>query len=247
LGLHEIELLRTQEIVRRFLPDGPLQVLDVGGGSGVHAEWLLADGYAVHLVDPVARHVERATRRLGDGDHFSAEIGEARTLTQADESVDAVLLLGPLYHLTKRADRLKAWTEALRVCVPGGLVFASAISRFASLADGLARGTIFDPDFEALVRQTLETGQHRNPEGREFFTTAFCHRPDELKAEAEAAGWSVLAVLAVEGFTESMPQLEEHWSDPTKRAVIVDLARAVESEPSLTGIGPHILVVAQKS
>jgi SAM-dependent methyltransferase len=246
-GLHEIELLRTQEIVRRFLPDGPLRVLDVGGGSGVHAEWLLADGHTVHLVEPVPRHVELASTRLGDRPGFTCEAGDARRLTQGDESVEAVLLLGPLYHLPDPEDRLTAWTEALRVCVPGGLVFASAISRFAALADGLARGMIFDPDFEAVVRRTLHDGQHRNPEGREFFTTAFLHRPDELRSEAEAAGWSVLSVLGVEGFTMAMPHLDEHWNDPAKRTLILDMARAVETEPSLAGIGPHLMAVARKA
>jgi SAM-dependent methyltransferase len=246
-GLEGIELLRTQEILRRFLPDGPLRILDVGGGSGVHAEWLIDDGHEVHLFDPVPRHVDMATTRLGARHRFTCEIGDARTLTQADESVDAVLLLGPLYHLTGNEDREAAWSEAFRVTKPGGLVFASAISRFAALAAGLAEGFIFDQDFESLVRRTLEDGQHRNPDGRDFFTTAFFHRPNELQAEAEAAGWSVHAVLGVEGFTIWMPHLEEHWNDPAHRELIVDMARAVESEPSLLGVGPHILLVGQKN
>lgn len=246
-GLHGIELLRTQEIVRRFLPDGPLRILDVGGGSGIHAEWLLADGHHVHLVEPVPRHVELATRRLGDRHGFSCEIGDARTLVQADDSTDAVLLLGPLYHLPEYEDRLDAWSEALRVTKPGGLLFAAAISRFAALAAGLAEGLIFDQDFESLVRRTLEDGQHRNPDGREFFTTAFFHRPNELKAEAETAGWSAQTVLGVEGFTMLMPQLEERWNDPAHRELIVDMARAIESEPSLRGVGPHILLVGRKA
>ncbi len=245
-GLGEIELLRTQEIVRRFLPERPLEVLDVGGGSGIHVEWLLADGHDVHLVEPVSRHVELAASRLGDRDGFTYEIGDARDLTQADESMDAVLLLGPLYHLTEYEDRLAAWSEALRVAKPGGLVFASAISRFAALGSGLRDGLIFDQDFESLVRRTLEDGQHRNPDGRDFFTTAFFHRPDELRREAETAGWSVETVLGVEGFTMLVPELEEHWNDPAGRALIVEMARAVESETSLLGIGPHIILVGRK-
>lgn len=40
-----LELLRTQDVLRRFLPKPPAKVLDVGGAAGVHAEWLAADGY----------------------------------------------------------------------------------------------------------------------------------------------------------------------------------------------------------
>lgn len=49
-----LELLRTQELLRRFLPEAPARVLDVGGGTGVHARWLVADGYEVRLVDQSA-------------------------------------------------------------------------------------------------------------------------------------------------------------------------------------------------
>jgi SAM-dependent methyltransferase len=245
-GLHEIELVRTQEIIRRHLPSGHLRVLDVGGGGGVHAEWLLQDGHEVHLVEPVPRHVEEATLQLGDWPGFSCEIGDARSLSFSDESVDTVLMLGPLYHLTDRADRLRVWREALRVTKVGGLVFGVGISRFASLAGGLAKGLIFDDDYHELVNRTLVDGQHRNPEGRDFFTTAYCHLPVELQQEAEEAGWSIEALLGIEGLTNTVLHLEDDWTDESKRAVIVDAARAIESEPSLLGLGPHIMVVGQR-
>ena len=245
-GLEEIELIRTREIIRRYLHEGPLRILDVGGGSGIHAEWLLADGHHVHLVDPVPAHVEAAGRRLGDNARFSCEVGDARSLTQANESVDVVLLLGPLYHLTSSQDRQLAWSEALRVTKPGGMLFAAAITRFSALAAGLADGRIFEEDFESLVRRTLDDGQHRSPPGKEIFTTAFFHRPSEFEEEARAAGWSTDAVLSIEGLTMLMPQLAEHWGDPARRALIVEMAGAIESEPSLLGAAPHILLIGEK-
>jgi SAM-dependent methyltransferase len=138
-GIRELELIRTREIIRRYLPSGRLDVLDVGGGSGVHAEWLLQDGHQVTLLDPVPRHVNEATARLGAHTEFRAEVGDARQLNHPDESFDAVLLLGPLYHLVDRSDRLRAWKEARRATRAGGLVFAVGISRFAELSIGLGR------------------------------------------------------------------------------------------------------------
>ncbi|HEX5993529.1 MAG TPA: hypothetical protein VFY84_00165 [Jiangellales bacterium] len=52
-GRGRLELLRTQDVLRRWLPTPPAKVLDVGGASGVHAEWLATDGYDVELIDPV--------------------------------------------------------------------------------------------------------------------------------------------------------------------------------------------------
>ncbi|WP_211225456.1 methyltransferase domain-containing protein [Amycolatopsis nigrescens] len=52
-GLGRLELLRTQEILRRHLPGAPSRVLDIGGGTGVHAAWLADDGHEVELFDVV--------------------------------------------------------------------------------------------------------------------------------------------------------------------------------------------------
>src|SRR5689334_15344386 len=104
MGPGLVELRRTQEVVRRHLPDPPAQVLDVGGASGVHAEWLAADGFDVHIVDPVPLHVEQATAAgAAAARPFTASVGDARHLDAADDSVDVVLVLGPLYHLVERA------------------------------------------------------------------------------------------------------------------------------------------------
>ena len=78
-GLAELELVRTQEILRRHLPPPPRRIVDVGGATGVHAAWLLDDGYDVHLIDIAPSHVERARTELGERG-LTAEVGDARRL-----------------------------------------------------------------------------------------------------------------------------------------------------------------------
>ena len=102
-------------LLERFLPAPPSRVLDVGGASGLYASWLSGRGYHVHLIDPVPLHREQATT---DG-RFSVAPGDARHLAEDDASYDAVLLLGPLYHLTERTDRVRTLAEARRVTRPG--------------------------------------------------------------------------------------------------------------------------------
>ncbi|HEY3686886.1 MAG TPA: class I SAM-dependent methyltransferase, partial [Streptosporangiaceae bacterium] len=126
-----LEFLRTQDVLRRLLPPPPAAVLDVGGGSGVHAAWLAADGHAVHLIDPVAAHVAQAAALPG----VTSEVGDARALPSGDAAAAAVLLLGPLYHLPDRADRVRALAEARRAVRPGGLVVAATINRLAAVHD----------------------------------------------------------------------------------------------------------------
>ena len=196
LTRHSLELIRTQELLQRHLPSPPARILDIGGGSGVYASWLADLGYDVHLIDPVPLHVEQARAKGG----FAAAEGDARALDQPDGSCDVVLLLGPLYHLVEREERLLALREALRVVRPGGLVAVAAISRSASLIDGTARDFMAEPDFRDIVATVLAGGAHRNPERRpDWFTTAYFHWPDELDGELREAGVAEVDVVGIEG------------------------------------------------
>jgi SAM-dependent methyltransferase len=245
-GSGVVELARTQDILERHLPGPPARILDVGGGTGVYARWLAGRGYEVHLVDLSPRHIEEARAHAGPA-LASARVGDARRLEDADASADAVALLGPLYHLTERDDRIQTLAEARRVLRPGGVVVAAAISRYASLLDGMFRGLIDDPAFLPILERDLREGQHRNPTSRlDYFTTAYFHPPAGLSEEARDAGLDVDAVLAVEGPVWLMPDLEERWRDERRRAQLLDLLRRVEAEPAALAMSAHLLLVAHR-
>ncbi|GAB2464356.1 class I SAM-dependent methyltransferase [Jatrophihabitans fulvus] len=233
-----LERVRTQELLERYLPSAPSDLLDVGGGPGVHAEWLAGRGHRVHLVDPVRRHVEAAAALDG----VTAERGDARRLTHADGSQDAVLLLGPLYHLPDRADRLVALREARRVARPGAPVLAAGISRYAALLDLGSDGRLTS-DLEPFLRELLATGRFRA--GVVDFTEAYFHTPDGLAGELREAGLGDVQVLGVEG-----------PAAPTLRALgmsrLPDLldsaaraARLVEQDPALVPASSHLLAVGR--
>lgn len=246
----QIELLRTQEILKRYLPPAPARVLDVGGAAGRYSIWLAREGYEPHLVDPVPRLVEQAREaaRLEPGVKLgSCRVGDARALEFVDGFADAVLLLGPLYHLTAAADRRAALAEARRCLRPGGWVMAAAISRFASAVDGIVRGLLLDPDFVPIVERDLAEGQHRNPTDRvEYFTEAYFHRPEELGAEMEEAGLLHEATLPVEGIGVLTKGLAELWEDEAARDAVLGIVRRLELEPSLLGTSPHLLAVGRR-
>jgi ubiquinone/menaquinone biosynthesis C-methylase UbiE len=250
LGHGLLEAERNRELMLRHLPPAPAAVLDVGGGPGAYACWLAALGHAVHLVDPMPLHVaqarEASARQLAHP-LASVALGDARHLDVPDANLDAVLLMGPLYHLTERGDRLVALGEARRVARPGGLVFAVGVSRFASLLSGLAAGLLGDPLARTIVTADLHTGQHRNPTGHpDWFTTAYFHHPEELRAEVCEAGLEIVEVAGVQGPGWWLPDVAARWADPGGREQLLMAARAVEHEPSLLGLSAHIMVVARR-
>jgi len=252
--LHEnptgrLEFTRTQSTLRQTLPDPPARVLDVGGAAGVHARWLARDGYQVELIDPMPLHIEqaRACAEQQPDAPFSVELGDARDLSRPDGSVDAVLLLGPLYHLPDPSDRARALLEARRVVRPGGLVVAAAISRFASTMDGVLRDFMVDARFRDISRSDLEHGVHLNPSRTPgYFTTSYFHHPEEVRAELAAAGFDTVEVRAVEGFGGLLGDLEQRLDDPARAAALLGALAAVEDEPSLLGVSFHLLALGRR-
>jgi ubiquinone/menaquinone biosynthesis C-methylase UbiE len=244
-----LEFFRTKEIISRHLPKSPVVILDIGGGPGRYALWLAKLGHSVHLVDPVPLHVEQARAAFdrGSGKPLAdASVGDARDLKFADRSASAVLLLGPLYHLVKRADRIAALSEAYRTLKPGGLLFAAIISRFASAFDGLFRGFARDPKFFRILQQDLKNGQHRNPTNNpQYFTTAFFHHPDELRSEI-GEGFAAPELYGLEGPGWLLPNFDKEWNDRKARGKLLTIIRAMEREPTLIGQSAHILAVARK-
>ncbi|MEV6013840.1 methyltransferase domain-containing protein [Streptomyces sp. NPDC051976] len=236
-GEGRLEFWRTQDVLRRALPAKPARILDVGGGSGVHAEWLVADGHDVEVVDPVPLHVEQAAQVGG----VTARLGDARELPYGDGEWDVVLLLGPLYHLPHRADRIRALSEARRVARPGALVAAAQISRYAGLHDLLRTGRYFEPGRPERTAQVLKTGHL--PAGG-LFTDAYFHDPAEIADEFADAGLHDAVPHGLEGAAWLMGETGAYLDDPERRQRLLDALRSVETAPSVLGASGHILTTA---
>jgi len=248
-GVFQLELARTQELILRHLLPAPLAVLDIGGGSGVYATWLASLGYEVRLIDPVPKHIDQAliwsTRQQKP--IAGMRIGDARHLEENNSCADAVLLLGPLYHLTELNDRLTCLKEAFRVLRIGGIVFAAGISRFASLLDSLSHGFFDQPDFQPIVERDLREGQHRNvTDNPTYFTTAYFHKPEELASELSAAGFRVQELTAIEGPGWLAIDFDRLWSNGQQRERLLAHIRTVEHERALLGASAHIMAIGKK-
>ena len=248
-GASRLEEFRTRELILRHAPAPPAVVVDVGGAAGAYAFWLAELGYDVRLIDAVDRLVEVARARNERAAHrlSSCSVGDARELPEDNESADVVLLLGPLYHLIESEDRQRALAEARRVLRHGGVLVAAGISRWASTLDGLSRELLLDKDFASIVERDLRDGHHQNPTDRlDYFTTAYFHQPEELGNEVTEAGLKVEGLYGVEGPGWILGDFGDRWNDPRRRGILVDVARKLESEPTVIGASAHLIVVGRK-
>lgn len=226
-----LEFERTQEIVRAASPP-PARLLDVGGATGVHAAAFAAVGYVVVLVDPVARQVDVAAQ-IGT---FAAVVGDARQLAFPDDSFDIVVMAGPLYHLATYEDRLRALTEARRVCRTGGSVHAAAIPRLAAFAPAILNPS----QLEAAQESWLDLVRAGTPVSAQRFPGGHFHTPLELEHEMAAAGLRDVTVVGLEGPAGFALESVKTVSDADFAAAI-RLARTFAATPHIRDFSNHLL------
>lgn len=241
-GIGPLEWERTRELIGRYLPPAPAVVYDIGGAYGAYSFWMAGLGYRVHLVDAVPVHIEEARRRQDSpGSPRLAEmgVGDARELSFADSSAEVLMLHGPLYHLTQKADRLLALREAHRVLKPGGLLLAFAISSYASSIVGIQQGWVWNSDYLTRCEGEVCSGNHIRPDSWD----GYFHHPRVLVSEMEECGFACDEVLGIHGPGWMVPDFDGSWVDPARREVILQIARMMEREPVLS---PHIMGVGKK-
>lgn len=245
----QLEEARTRRIIEKRLPEGPQDIVDIGGGAGAYAFWLAAQGHAVHLVDPVDLHISQA-RTIAKESKLRLQglyRADASSLPFPDEMFDAALSFGPLYHVTERENRIATLREAYRVLRPGGTLFAAAINRYAMAIDGFFKGYVADALFEETMKTSTRDGQHRNPMRRDgLFTTAYFHRPEELGSELEKSGFRQIELLAIEGPWPCIPEFERKWNDHRFRALLMDVIEQMEADPTVIGFGGHLMAVGRR-
>ena len=240
-GVGRLEFLRTIEVIGRTLPPAPAVVADIGGGPGRYTDWLTDLGYTVHHRDLVADHVEHVRSRHP---RLDTRVGDARSLDLHDGCVDAVLLLGPIYHLRERSDRLQALREACRIVRGNGVVHVAAISRWAARLDGILVQRLHEtrPQLVDIVDEAEQTGWVRPAHDGGF--SCATHTPADLRTELSDAGLRVDALVSLEGIGFALSDIDARLEDSVQRALVLDTLRSVESVPDLLGVGPHILATA---
>lgn len=245
----EIALLekdRTLTILKKLMPPPPAIVLDVGGATGAYAFPLADQGYEVHLIDLIPLHIEQAQAYAKKTSKYLASytIGDARKIDRLESSADVVLLFGPLYHLMEVEDRLKALREAYRVLKPGGTLFAAAISRFASLMDGINKGTIYSKLDE--IEEDLATGKHWKT--AQDFTSPYLylHDPVEFQNEIIKSGFGEVILKAIEGPVWQEDLVANLRKDLAGWHRLLSILETIEEEKSLIGASAHIMGIGKK-
>ena len=137
-----VEYLTTMKYVEKYLkPD--MRILEIGAATGRYSHALAQKGYRVDAVELIERNIEIFRHNTMEGEPVTITQGNAMDLPFESNIYDITLLLGPMYHLFTREDKLKALSEAIRVTKKDGVIFAAYCMGDASIMSyGFVRGEI---------------------------------------------------------------------------------------------------------
>lgn len=246
LERHQLEHDLTWRYLNQYLPKQG-SILEVGAATGRYTLELARRGYALTAVDLSATLIERCRRNLANEGlerQVRLVVADARDLGQVTErGFDAVLLMGPLYHLVEEADRKAALREVHDRMREGGVIFTSFISRFGIMGDLLKNL----PDWiekQAEVQSLLSRGRRPDDSPRGGFRGYFA-RVSEIAPLHEAIGFEAITVVGVEpaisADDESYNRLEGR-----QRQLWLDLLYEISAERSILGGSRHLLYVGKK-
>ena len=246
LAKHQLERDLTRRYLQAYLPPEG-HILEIGAATGEYTVWLAERGYWITAVDLSPALMGRCQRRVaaaGAADHVDCYVADARDLSAIPErGFDAVLLMGPLYHLIHKENRLEALRESVDHLRPGGAFFSALISRLGIMGELLRRNPAWIENQEQ-VRSILENGHDpEDPEEGRFH--GYFAALDEVIPLHEEAGLETTLVAGVEPAISADDESYNHLVGK-RRELWLDLLWDLSREPALLAPSRHLLYIGKK-
>lgn len=155
--------MTTMDYIHQLVPCGS-KVLEIGSGTGRYSIALAGEGYDVTAAELVANNLEVLRQNAAGLENIASYQGDAVDLRHfADNSFDAVLLLGPMYHLFEKTEQHRAMDEAIRVAKPRGVIMIAFISVYQMMYSNYLSG-----NFRAGMEENFDKNfrvKHYNEQG----------------------------------------------------------------------------------
>jgi SAM-dependent methyltransferase len=243
---HQLEYELTWRYLDQYLP-AQGSILEVGAGTGRYTVELAKRGYTLTAVDLSAALIEECRKNVADAGlerPVQFVVADARDLSEvAGTGFDAVLLMGPLYHLIVEADRKVALQAAFDRLREGGILFSAFLSRYGVMSDLIKDRPIWI-EAQEEVRSVLERGKRPDDYPRGGFR-GYLTQISEIAPLHEALGVETLALAAVE------PLIAAHDESYNKlqgkqRQLWLDLLYEISTEKYILGASRHLLYIGRK-
>lgn len=235
-----VEFLTTMRYIERYAKPGD-RIIEIGAGTGRYSHALARGDYAVDAVELVPRNIEVFRQNTQDNERITITQGNAMDLSVfTDNTYDITLLLGPMYHLFTKDDKLKALREAIRVTKPGGIVCVAYCIADPSILDyGFKQGKIF----ELIEQEKLET-EHFKAFSHPWDVFEL-HRKEDIDDLMCAFNVTRLHYVAADGYTNHMRETVDNMDSATFE-LYLKYHFTVCERPDMMGLTHHALDIFRK-
>lgn len=245
LDRHRLELEMTKRVLDEYIPE-KADILDVGGGPGRYSIYLAQKGHNVTLFDLSENLVRQAA---ANAERYGVMLqqticGNVLELDAylPDRYYDAVLCMGPMYHLLEEAERKEAVGRCLSRLKPGGVLIVSFISVFAPIYDLMCRCPEEISEHKGWILSNFADGRNSDVTG---FTQAFFIDPADILPFFSEFRIQKLRLIAQESLglplEGALMQLPED-----KFREWVDLFYAIADHEAVYGACSHLLYAGRK-
>ena len=236
----QVEYRTTMKYIHQYLEGmtNP-EILEVGAGTGRYSVTLAKEGYRVTAVELVARNLEVLRSKLDGTEPITAMQGNALDLSALpDHAYDMTMLLGPMYHLYTREDKLQAMREAIRVTKPDGYILVAYCMNEAAVI-----GYGFVGNHAKELRKSLVTPDwHCISEPKELFELVRTEDIDSLDAEFPVER---LGLVATDGASHYLRECIDAMDDEVF-GLWLDYHFSVCERQDLVGASNHTLDILRK-
>ena len=237
----QVEYLTTMKYISDCLSGfAQPRILEIGAGTGRYSLALAKQGYRVTAVELVSHNLDLLKAKLDGTEPLTAIQGNALDLSVLpDAAYDLTMLLGPMYHLYTRRDKLKALAEAVRVTKPGGFILVAYCMNEATVIQ-----YVFGSNHlrEVMDQELLTPDWHCKSEPKEIFDLVRTEDIASLDAEFPL---DRIKLVATDGATRYNRELVDSMDDDTF-ARWVEYHFAVCERQDLIGASHHTLDVLRK-
>lgn len=246
-----LEFAVNKAWITRFLPSAPARILDIGGGPGRYSIWLAERGYRVTLADLSPALLDVAREKSAEAGVELDEIVEvnATDLSRFDDaSFDAVLCMGPLYHLIDETDRKRVIQELLRVLTPGGHAFVAFLNRLQTLRVAVNQDIPFFTSYTFdIIKKYYDEGILDWPVPGTF-NLAYLYFPRDIAPFMESAGFRTAEMISSQSNAADVQKHLELFEERQPELIDWVMKGLIEqaNEPSILGSGFHILYIGEK-